>query len=108
MAMAEMLAGATPFQQAMIEAQLDEYMEKPGPCTLCGVVVRDHIVSFYKPPQAQELGAAPGKARMFFNYLCPACQASGGVERLENQMFEHYRLKRLVAEAAAAGVEIFS
>jgi hypothetical protein len=45
---------------------------------------------------------------VFINYLCSDCQADGGVERLEGRMFEHYRLKRMVAQAAAAGVEIFS
>src|SRR5262249_32719844 len=108
MATARILAGATPFQRAMIEAQLEECMEKPGPCALCGVMARDHLVSFYEPPQAQELGAAPGKCRVFFNYLCSDCQAGGGANTLEERMFEHYRLKRMTAQAAAAGVEIFS
>jgi hypothetical protein len=105
---ARILAGGTPFQRAMVLAELEDRQREPGPCSLCGAMTRDHGMGVYEPPQAQELGAEPGKCRVVFYNLCAGCQDADGVARVEEQMFEHYRLKRRAAEAAAAGVEIFS
>ena len=88
------LSGAGAFQLAMFDETYAKFKAAPGPCALCRQVTRKFTVSLYKPPDAQEIGAAEGKNRAVLYYLCLRCTAEGGHLDIEESLFERYQRQR--------------
>ena len=65
-----------------------DFLTTPGPCAVCGSETWLLATRVAEPPEAQQLGAAPGRTRIVTSHLCQQCGESGGVARLEAAMWE--------------------
>jgi hypothetical protein len=80
------------FDRAMLAVEREdaaiEFLTKPGPCAVCGRETQWLATRVAHPPDAQALGAAPGKSRVITCHLCERCSDSDGATRLEASMWE--------------------
>jgi hypothetical protein len=70
------------------EDQIAEFLTTPQPCALCGSPTSWLATRLAIPPEAQRLGAAPGRTRIITSHLCRKCGENGGVARLEAAMWQ--------------------
>jgi hypothetical protein len=79
------------FDRAMAAVEKEDavidFLVKPGPCALCGRQTSWLATRVANPPEAQLLGAAPGKSRVITSHLCDRCNDGNGVARLELEMW---------------------
>jgi hypothetical protein len=102
---AKSLDGTTPnlLSRAMAAVEREDaivkFLTEPGPCALCGRATWLFATRIAHPPEAQLLGAAPGKSRTITSHLCEKCGESDGIARLERAMWKDIGVHRHAGES---------